>query len=69
MDDIDTGTRIFSASGAPNEISAEYQSFGNDVVVSFTSDSNTNLAGWRLEWTRVDPATTTQATTPAGENL
>lgn len=63
--DVDSGTTIFALSGTPSEISAEYQSSGNEVTLTFSSDTDTNLQGWRVEWTRVDPVTTTFATTPA----
>ena len=63
--DVDSGTTIFALSGTPSEISAEYESTGNEVTLTFTSDTDTNLEGWRVVWTRVDPTTTTIATTPA----
>ena len=63
--DVDSGTTIFALSGTPSEISAEYESTGNEVTLTFTSDTDTNLEGWRVGWTRVDPTTTTIATTPA----
>lgn len=58
---------IFELSGAPSTDNLIYQSNDNVVTLVFTTDSTTNLEGWRVEFKQIDPVVTTtvQITTPA----